>query len=697
MTRKLSKALPESDVKLTKIIDSGINEWEFKYDIMGNAIEMIYPDGSKIKQGYDIIGRLTSFTNKRNQEITYQYDPDDHLRIKTTPEGDTEFTYDYKDRLTEVTAPDYHYQYQYGTPGGIYGWTLVQVDDLEGENTRWSTQSIYNRYGFPIDFYDSFRWHKVYSYNPVSGGDPTTFSPASISYYKTGSSAALQLNNYYDQGNRLFRKRNEYLRIMTEYSFDTNGILETINYKNLPGNFNFPEIDLDFARDNSGLIDTITGFTNQTKDKEWHVDYNSDLEITGVQRTLPFQFDESYTYDTRGNRLTSTITGTTGQSYTYNNLNQLTSTSTHNYSYDADGNLTEETDIATGEKKKYFFNSENRMYRYEHYPSSTSPADIVATYKYDLYGRRIHKTVNGTATNFFWEGDNMAMELDGNLNPIRRYIYGAGKDEAEGYIEFSDLDPGDFVFESTEKGWYSFTKDQVGSIFQVYSHYNEGGVTEGVADIRDYDTFGNLVNGTTISAGNLGFQSKYYDQESGLYYFYNRYYHPVNGRFLNEDPIGLEGGLNMYGFIGNDPMNSIDPYGLRFKSKRIHRDGPWHPPDGMGFKCDWNDDCKKLRWKMYIFGRIIRSHMKWDGIMPKPRGGNRHAKDLIGFWHGYARCQGIYLAKNCDKEWFCDKKLKKFAEGGFLVLSAIVVWKIGKMIAGGLIFGPPGVLAGGIL
>jgi RHS repeat-associated protein len=548
------------DVRLTKIIDSGINEWEFKYDIMGNAIEMIYPDGSKIKQGYDIIGRLTSFTNKRNQEITYQYDPDDRLRMKTTPEGDTEFTYDYKDRLTEVTAPDYHYKFQYGTPGGYAGHTIVQVHDV---NNNWWTQHIYNRYGFPTHYYDSFQWHKSIHYNfSQPGGTPIALAPQMVSYFKWNSSLEYRINYYYNAGNRLYRKRHEYLRIMTEYSYDTNGILETINYKNLPGNYNFPEIDLDFTRDFSGLIDTITGYTDSVKDKELNADYNNDLEITGVQRTLPFQFDESYTYDTRGNRLTSTITGTTGQSYTYNNLNQLTSTSTHNYSYDADGNLTEETDIATGEKKKYFFNSENRMYRFEHYPNSSSPADIVASYKYDLFGRRIQKTVNGTVTNFFWEADNMAMELDGNLNPIRRYICGAGKDEAESYIEFSDLDPGDFVFESTEKGWYSFTKDQVGSIFQVYSHYNEGGVTEGVADIRDFDTFGNLVNGTSISAGNLGFQSKYYDQESGLYYFYHRYYHPINGRFINEDPIKFEGGLNFYTGFRNNPLMNLDPYGL---------------------------------------------------------------------------------------------------------------------------------------
>jgi RHS repeat-associated protein len=543
---------------LTKIIDSGINEWEFKYDIMGNAIEMIYPDGSKIKQGYDIIGRMTSFTNKRNQQITYQYDPDDRLRMKTTPEGDTEFTYDFKDRLTEVTAPDYHYQYQYGTPGAIYGWTLVQVDDLEGENTRWSTQHIYNRNGFPIDIYDSFRWHKYYGYNyPLSGGDPTTFSPSSVSYARTGYAIpTYNVYYFYDSANRFNYKRNDYLNTITDFNYNpTSGILSNIQYRSKPGVLGFPTVDFNYTRDNSGLIKSITGFTDNVKDKELNVDYTNDLEIEFVQHTLPQLFNEAYTYDTRGNRLTSP-----NQSYTYNNLNQLISTGTHNYEYDADGNMTKETNIVTTEIKEYIYNSENRMVCYMHYPNSTSPADKIATYKYDLYGRRIQKTVDGSVTNFFWEDDNMAMELDAGLNPIRRYICGVGKDDVEGYVEYSELtDPntGQGTFNTEKKGWYSFVRDQVGTIHKVYSHENEQ-----IVESRDYDTFGNLMNGTSISAGNLGFQSKYYDQESGLYYFYARYYNPFNGRFINEDPIGLSGGLNLYEFALNNPSNTRDPFGL---------------------------------------------------------------------------------------------------------------------------------------
>ena len=58
----------------------------------------------------------------------------------------------------------------------------------------------------------------------------------------------------------------------------------------------FPDIDINFARDKSGLITSLTG------DKELNVTYNTDLEIESVQHILPQPFDEYYTYDTRGNR-----------------------------------------------------------------------------------------------------------------------------------------------------------------------------------------------------------------------------------------------------------------------------------------------------------------------------------------------------------------------------------------------------------
>jgi RHS repeat-associated protein len=62
---------------------------------------------------------------------------------------------------------------------------------------------------------------------------------------------------------------------------------------------------------------------------------------------------------------------------------------------------------------------------------------------------------------------------------------------------------------------------------------------------------------------NLRFAGQYEDSESGYHYNWHRYYDPSTGRYLTPDPIGLAGGLNGYGYAGQDPMGAVDPFGLR--------------------------------------------------------------------------------------------------------------------------------------
>ena len=74
----------------------------------------------------------------------------------------------------------------------------------------------------------------------------------------------------------------------------------------------------------------------------------------------------------------------------------------------------------------------------------------------------------------------------------------------------------------------------------------------GEAQVQAYSTITN----------NLRFPGQYYDEETDLHYNWNRYYDPVLGRYLSPDPIGLEGGLNLYGYVGGDPVNRFDLEGL---------------------------------------------------------------------------------------------------------------------------------------
>ncbi|MDJ0667424.1 MAG: RHS repeat-associated core domain-containing protein, partial [Desulfobacterales bacterium] len=103
---------------------------------------------------------------------------------------------------------------------------------------------------------------------------------------------------------------------------------------------------------------------------------------------------------------------------------------------------------------------------------------------------------------------------------------------------------------------YYFLNDHLGTPLKVV---DESGVLVWEAN---YEPFGGVNTGTQSFCNNFRFPGQYYDQETGLYYNNHRYYEPLTGRYLTTDPIGLEGGINHYAYVKNNPINFIDPFGL---------------------------------------------------------------------------------------------------------------------------------------
>ncbi|TON64832.1 RHS repeat domain-containing protein, partial [Vibrio parahaemolyticus] len=200
------------------------------------------------------------------------------------------------------------------------------------------------------------------------------------------------------------------------------------------------------------------------------------------------------------------------------------------FKYDAQGNQTKRE--GQGHVQTRVFDALNQLIE-------VHTDDGISQYEYDALGRRTKKITQNGITEFLWEGERLLGER--TADGFRWYLY-----QPETYIPLAVLENGSiYLYECDQVGKPERLKDSAGNIVWSASYDVHGFASIDVEEVRNP----------------LRFQGQYFDQETNLHYNLARYYDPKLGRFIQQDPISIAGGINHYQYAVN-PIQWIDPTGF---------------------------------------------------------------------------------------------------------------------------------------
>lgn len=583
---------------------------------LGKIKQVILPEGASYERLYDDFGRMVYAKDANTGVSIVEYDLNDQPTFIQSETTTQTASYDDNGRLTtakycklvsqtsiEQSCENIEYKYNGAHLSQIIDSTqttqytydaqsrlTIESVQFKDSDKQWQTQYQYD---------DTGRLQKVslpegaaliYGYDDIS-------NPITVKYQAPTQGwmdgLIRRINPNYNSTALISDIQGDSARGLLGFTH-SNGQIAKASYDKVGRMTTWQDGDhqRDLSYDRNNQITAIS--SKQSNDqKSENLDYNSYGELTRVTDDKQ-NSSTQYQYDHNGNRLTNT-SSTTKANYEYEtgtdrllNISQTandTDTSDNEqhstYSYDGAGNPTLISSKGQGaqseQQRELVYGARGQLTQVSDGSKQTTE------YRYNHAMQRVSKTTGINTESkqeqrYLWQQGLLDAEIDVNAGQeslSRRYIYMGLRPVA--VIDY-DKDNNPSI--------YTIHTDHLGTPQQVTNKQQE------IVWRGDYDAFGNVTvkatpqnktedtqakgwslniinkaNAAETTASkpfefNLRFAGQYEDSESGYYYNWHRYYNPETGRYLTSDPIGLNGGLNTYGYTGQNPVQAVDPWGL---------------------------------------------------------------------------------------------------------------------------------------